>query len=79
MINLLNRSVRNAEKMIKIIRSKENELWNEYKELVDTYGAGSTFAIEARVVWGTVYNIMIESGIKTVKRIQVDNQEIIRE
>ena len=77
MINLLNRSVRNAEKMIKVIRYKENELWNEYKDLVDTYGAGSTFAIEARVVWGTVHNIMIESGIKTVKRIEVDNQKFI--
>ena len=77
MINLLNRSVRNAEKMIHVIRSKENELWNEYKDLVDTYGAGSTFAIEARIVWGTVHSIMTESGIKTVKRIQVDNQEII--
>ena len=77
MINLLNRSVRKAEKMIKVIRYKENELWNEYKDLVDTYGAGSTFAIEARVVWGTVHNIMIESGIKTVKRIEVDNQKFI--
>ena len=64
--------------MIHVIRSKENELWNEYKELVDTYGAGSTFAIEARIVWGTVHNIMTESGIKTVKRIEVDNQEIIK-
>ena len=78
MINLLNKSVRSAEKMVNVIRYKENELWNEYKELVDTYGAGSTFAIEARIVWGTVYNIMTESGIKTVKRIQVDNQEIIK-
>ena len=78
MINLLNRSVRNAEKMIHVIRSKENELWDEYKDLVDTYGAGSTFAIEARIVWGTVHNIMTESGIKTVKRIEVDNQEIIK-
>ena len=78
MINLLNRSVRNAEKMIHVIRSKENELWNEYKDLVDTYGAGSTFAIEARIVWGTVHNIMTETGIKTVKRIEVDNQEIIK-
>ena len=77
MINLLNRSVKSAEKMIKVIRYKENELWNEYKELVDTYGAGSTFAIEARVVWGTVHNIMIESGIKTVKRIEVENQKFI--
>jgi hypothetical protein len=77
MINLLNRSVRNAEKMIHVIRSKENELWNEYKDMVDTYGAGSTFAIEARIVWGTVHNIMTESGIKTVKRIEVDNQEFI--
>jgi len=77
MINLLNRSVRSAEKMIKVIRYKENELWNEYKDLVDTYGAGSTFAIEARVVWGTVHNIMIESGIKTVKRIEVENQKFI--
>ena len=77
MINLLNQSVRNAEKMIGIIRSKENELWNEYKDLVDTYGAGSTFAIEARIVWGTVHNIMTESGIKTVKRIEVDNQKFI--
>ena len=77
MINLLNRSVRSAEKMIKVIRYKENELWNEYKELVDTYGAGSTFAIEARIVWGTVHNIMIESGIKTVKRIEVENQKFI--
>ena len=78
MIKLLNQSVRSAEKMIKIIRYKENELWNEYKDLVDTYGAGSTFAIEARIVWGTVHNIMTESGIKTVKRIEVDNQEIIK-
>jgi len=78
MINLLNRSVRSAEKIIHVIRSKENELWNEYKDLVDTYGAGSTFAIEARIVWGTVHNIMTESGIKTVKRIEVDNQEIIK-
>ena len=77
MINLLNRSVRNAEKMIHVIRSKENELWNEFKDLVDSYGAGSTFAIEARIVWGTVHSIMTESGIKTVKRIEVDNQEII--
>ena len=77
MINLLNKNVRSAEKMIKIIRSKENELWNEYKDLVDTYGAGSTFAIEARIVWGTVHNIMTESGIKTVKRIEVDNQKFI--
>ena len=77
MINLLNRSVRNAEKMIHVIRSKENELWNEYKDLVDIYGAGSAFAIEARVVWGTVHGIMAESGIKTIKRIEVDNQEII--
>ena len=64
--------------MIHVIRFKENELWNEYKDLVDTYGAGSTFAIEARIVWGTVHNIMTESGIKTVKRIEVDNQEIIK-
>ena len=78
MINLLNKNVRSAEKMIKIIRYKENELWNEYKDLVDTYGAGSTFAIEARIVWGTIHNIMTESGIKTVKRIEVDNQEIIK-
>ena len=78
MINLLNQSVRSAEKIIHVIRSKENELWNEYKDLVDTYGAGSTFAIEARIVWGTVHNIMTESGIKTVKRIEVDNQEIIK-
>ena len=78
MINLLNQSVRSAEKMIHVIRFKENELWNEYKDLVDTYGAGSTFAIEARIVWGTVHNIMTESGIKTVKRIEVDNQEIIK-
>ena len=77
MINLLNRSVRSAEKMIKVIRYKENELWNEYKDMVDEHGAGSTFAIEKRVIWGTVHNIMIESGIKTVKRIEVDNQEII--
>ena len=77
MINLLNQSVRSAEKMIHVIRSKENELWNEYKDLVDTYGAGSTFAIEARIVWGTVHNIMIESGIKTVKRIEVENQKFI--
>ncbi len=78
MINLLNKSVRNAEKIIHVIRSRENELWNEYIELVYTYGAESTFAIEARIVWGTVHNIMTESGIKTVKRIQVDNQEIIK-
>ena len=77
MINLLNQSVRNAEKMIKVIRYKENELWNEYKELVDTYGAGSPFGIEARIVWGTVHSIMTESGIKTVKRIEVDNQKFI--
>ena len=77
MINLLNRSVRNAEKMIGIIRSKEHELWNEYKDLVDTYGVESTFAIEARIVWGTVHSIMTESGIKTVKRIEVDNQKFI--
>ena len=77
MINLLNRSVRNAEKMIKVIRYKENELWNEYKDMVDEYGAGSTFAIEARIVWGTVHSIMTESGIKTVKRIEVDNQKFI--
>ena len=63
--------------MIHVIRSKENELWNEYKDLVDTYGAGSTFAIEARIVWSTVHNIMTESGIKTVKRIEVDNQKFI--
>ena len=78
MINLLNRSVRKAEKIIKVIRYRENELWNEYLELVHTYGAESTFAIEARVVWGTVYNIMQESGIKTTKRIEVDNQEMIK-
>ena len=77
MINLLNRSVRSAEKMIKVIRYKENELWNEYKDMVDEYGAGSTFAIEARIVWGTVHRIMTESGIKTVKRIEVDNQKFI--
>ena len=77
MINLLNRSVRSAEKMIKVIRYKENELWNEYKDMVDEYGAGSTFAIEARIVWGTVHSIMTESGIKTVKRIEVDNQKFI--
>jgi len=63
--------------MIHVIRSKENELWNEYKDLVDTYGAESTFAIEARIVWGTVHNIMVESGIKTVKRIEVENQKFI--
>ena len=77
MINLLNRSVRSAEKMIKVIRYKENELWNEYKDMVDEYGAGSTFAIEARIVWGTVHSIMTESGIKTIKRIEVDNQKLI--
>jgi hypothetical protein len=78
MINLLNRSVRNAEKMIHIIRSKENELWEDYKEMAGEYGADSIFAVEKRIVWGTVHNIMIESGIKTVKRIEVDNQEIIK-
>jgi hypothetical protein len=78
MINLLNQGVRSAEKMIHVIRSKENELWNEYKELVDTYGAESTFAIEARIVWGTVHNIMTESDIKTVKRIEVENQDFIK-
>ena len=78
MINLLNKSVRNAEKMIKIIRYKENELWNEYMDMVKEFGAGSTFAIEKRIVWGTVHNIMTESGIKTAKRIEVENQEIIR-
>ncbi len=78
MINLLNRSIKKAEKIIEVIRYRENELWNEYIELVHTYGAESTFAIEARVVWGTVYNIMQESGIKTIKRIEVDNQEIIK-
>ena len=34
-------------------------------------------AIEKRIIWGTVHNIMIESGIKTVKRIEVDNQKFI--
>tara|TARA_S200002703_G_scaffold12196_2_gene10873 strand:- start:158 stop:394 length:237 start_codon:yes stop_codon:yes gene_type:complete len=78
MINLLNKSVRKAEKMIKIIRETENELWDDYKEIADKYGADSIFAVEKRIVWGTVHNIMIESGIKTVKRIIVDNQEIIK-
>ena len=78
MINLLNKNVRSAEKMIKIIRYKENELWNEYMDMVNEFGVRSTFAIEKRIVWGTVHNIMIESGIKTVKRIEVDNQEIIK-
>jgi len=76
MINLLNRSVRSAEKMIKIIRETENELWDDYKEIADKYGADSIFAVEKRIVWGTVHNIMIESGIKTVKRIIVDNQNL---
>lgn len=76
MINLLNKSVRKAEKMIKIIRETENELWGDYKEIADKYGADSIFAVEKRIVWGTVHNIMIESGIKTVKRIIVDNQNL---
>jgi hypothetical protein len=74
MINLLNQSVRSAEKIISNIREKENELWDEYREIVDIHGAESTFAIEKRIIWGTVYNIMTESGIKTVKQIQVNNQ-----
>jgi hypothetical protein len=53
-------------------------LWNEYMDMVNEFGVGSTFAIEKRIVWGTVHNIMVESGIKTVKRIEVDNQEIIK-
>ena len=76
MINLLNKSVRKAEKMIKIIRETENELWSDYREMADKYGVESIFAVEKRIVWGTVHNIMIESGIKTVKRIIVDNQNL---
>ena len=78
MINLLNRSVRNAEKMIKVIRYKENELWNEYKDMVDEYGAGSTFAIEKRIIWGTVHNIMIESGIKLKESRDIDKEGLTR-
>ena len=38
---------------------------------------GQHLLLKKELVWGTVHNIMVESGIKTVKRIEVDNQEII--
>ena len=46
MINLLNRSQTKIENLIYTIREKENDLWNEYMEIVNTYGAESTFAAE---------------------------------
>jgi len=75
MLNILNNSKTKIENLIYNIREKENDLWNEYMEMVNTYGAESTFAAEMRHKWVILNNIMKDSGIKTIIEIKVKQND----